>query len=90
VMCCQFNASRRIDRQLEGRCARQGDPGSVETWISGATPRVAELPLLGALGYVPGSGAGLTSLTFAYALLPLAFKAVAALLLWRWRHSLEI
>jgi GPH family glycoside/pentoside/hexuronide:cation symporter len=48
------------------------------------------LPLLGALGYVPGSGAGLTSLTFAYALLPLAFKAVAALLLWRWRHSLEI
>ena len=49
VMCCQFNASRRIDRQLEGRCARQGDPGSVETWISGATPRVAELPLLGAL-----------------------------------------
>jgi len=48
------------------------------------------LPLLGALGYVPGSGAGLPALTFAYALLPLAFKAVAALLLWRWRHSLEI
>jgi len=48
------------------------------------------LPLLGALGYVPGSGAGLASLTFAYALLPLAFKALAAFLLWRWRHSLEI
>jgi preprotein translocase subunit SecA len=47
VMCCQVNASRRIDRQLEGRCARQGDPGSVETWISLDTPRVAELPFLG-------------------------------------------
>jgi preprotein translocase subunit SecA len=34
VMCCQLNAARRIDRQLAGRCARQGDPGSVETWLS--------------------------------------------------------
>lgn len=49
VMCCQVNASRRIDRQLEGRCARQGDPGSVETWISLDTPRVSQLPLLGDL-----------------------------------------
>jgi len=48
------------------------------------------LPLIGALGYVPGSGAGLPALTFAYALLPLAFKALAGLLLWRWRHLLEI
>jgi Na+/melibiose symporter-like transporter len=48
------------------------------------------LPLLGGLGYVPGSGAGLSSLTFAYALLPLAFKALAGAMLWRWRHSLEI
>lgn len=48
------------------------------------------LPLLGLLGYVPGSGNGLSSLTFAYALLPLAFKALAGWLLWRWRHSLEI
>jgi len=47
------------------------------------------LPLLGALGYVPGSDAGLPALTFAYALLPLAFKALAGLLLWRWRHLLE-
>lgn len=47
------------------------------------------LPLLGSLGYVPGSGAGLPALTFAYALLPLAFKALAGLLLWRWRHFLE-
>lgn len=48
------------------------------------------LPLLGALGYVPGSSAGLSALTFAYALLPLVFKALAAVLLWRWRHVLEI
>jgi preprotein translocase subunit SecA len=31
VICCQHNASARIDRQLQGRCARQGDPGSTET-----------------------------------------------------------
>lgn len=48
------------------------------------------LPLLGLLGYVPGSTDGLASLTFAYALLPLAFKALAAILLWRWRQTLEI
>ena len=50
VICCQYNGSRRIDRQLEGRSARQGDPGSVETWISLQTPRVGEVPLLGWLG----------------------------------------
>jgi Na+/melibiose symporter-like transporter len=48
------------------------------------------LPLLGSLGYVPGSGNGLVALTLAYALLPLAFKALAGVLLWRWRHSLEL
>ena len=56
------------------------------------------LPLLGALGYVPGSTIadavsnpnGLAALSFAYAFLPLAFKALAGALLWRWRHSLEI
>jgi Na+/melibiose symporter-like transporter len=48
------------------------------------------LPLLGLLGYVPGNGTGLAALTFAYALLPLAFKTLAGLLLWRWRHSLEL
>jgi GPH family glycoside/pentoside/hexuronide:cation symporter len=48
------------------------------------------LPLLGFLGYVPGGAAGLSALIFAYALLPLAFKALAGFLLWRWRHSLEI
>ena len=28
VICCEKNDSRRIDRQLSGRSARQGDPGS--------------------------------------------------------------
>lgn len=48
------------------------------------------LPLLGLLGYRPGGAQGLASLTFAYALLPLGFKLMAAGLLWRWRDSLEI
>jgi Na+/melibiose symporter-like transporter len=48
------------------------------------------LPLLAALGYAPGNTAGLPALVFAYALLPLAFKALAAMLLWRWRSTLEI
>ncbi len=48
------------------------------------------LPLLDLLGYRPGGDQGLSSLTFAYALLPLGFKLLAAGLLWRWRASLEI
>ena len=32
VLSCQDNRTRRLDRQLAGRCARQGDPGSVEHW----------------------------------------------------------
>ena len=48
------------------------------------------LPLLALLDYVPGGAQGLGALTFAYALLPLGFKALAGLLLWRWRHFLEI
>ncbi|MEQ1592683.1 MAG: hypothetical protein ABL892_09875 [Thiobacillaceae bacterium] len=38
VISCQMNSSRRIDRQLKGRCARQGDPGSVETLLSIESP----------------------------------------------------
>jgi len=34
VISCQQNAARRIDRQLMGRCGRQGDSGSTERFIS--------------------------------------------------------
>ena len=33
VIACQNNESGRMDRQLLGRAARQGQPGSTETWI---------------------------------------------------------
>jgi preprotein translocase subunit SecA len=41
VICCQHNASARIDRQLIGRCARQGDPGSAETLLSADSAMLA-------------------------------------------------
>ncbi|MES1163677.1 MAG: preprotein translocase subunit SecA, partial [Rhizobacter sp.] len=41
VICCQLNPSRRLDRQLAGRAARQGQPGSAETWISLESARFA-------------------------------------------------
>lgn len=34
VINSQLNRARRIDRQLIGRGARQGDPGSAETWLA--------------------------------------------------------
>jgi preprotein translocase subunit SecA len=34
VICCQLNSARRMDRQLAGRAARQGDPGSVQNLLS--------------------------------------------------------
>ncbi|MEO8164143.1 MAG: hypothetical protein ABI619_01990, partial [Betaproteobacteria bacterium] len=43
VINCQHNASRRIDRQLVGRCARQGDPGSTETLLSLDQPLISKL-----------------------------------------------
>jgi preprotein translocase subunit SecA len=43
LICCQHNASRRIDRQLMGRCARQGDPGSVRTLICAQKPLLRRL-----------------------------------------------
>lgn len=38
VISCQHNSSRRIDRQLIGRCARQGDPGSAQTILCFSQP----------------------------------------------------
>jgi preprotein translocase subunit SecA len=34
VLSCQQNDAARMDRQLAGRCARQGDAGSVEVFIT--------------------------------------------------------
>ena len=34
VMVAECHDSRRVDRQLIGRCARQGDPGSAQTFVS--------------------------------------------------------
>lgn len=34
VVSCEKNISARIDRQLAGRCGRQGDPGSYESVLS--------------------------------------------------------
>ena len=34
VICSEIHDSARIDRQLIGRCGRQGDPGSVRQYLS--------------------------------------------------------
>jgi preprotein translocase subunit SecA len=34
VICTEIHDSKRIDRQLEGRCGRQGDPGTVRQFLS--------------------------------------------------------
>lgn len=49
VIHCQRNESRRMDRQLLGRAARQGQPGSTETWICAANslePPPVSAPML--------------------------------------------
>jgi preprotein translocase subunit SecA len=43
VISCQHNATRRIDRQLLGRCARRGDPGSAQTLLSLDKPLIARI-----------------------------------------------
>ena len=42
VILSEFHDSRRIDRQLFGRAARQGDPGSVEAIVSFDDPIFTE------------------------------------------------
>ncbi len=57
VICCQLNNARRIDRQLAGRAARQGDAGSVETMLSLETTLIADsfrTPLLALLRRLAG------------------------------------
>ena len=46
VLCCQHNASRRLDRQLAGRAGRHGDPGSTESWSMTVLSTANDQPLL--------------------------------------------
>lgn len=58
IVCTRVGESRRVDRQLFGRCARQGDPGSFETILSLSDPKIAArvpVPLLGWLRKRAGS-----------------------------------
>ncbi|WP_326540717.1 preprotein translocase subunit SecA [Pseudorhodoferax sp.] len=89
VLSCQHNASRRHDRQLSGRAARQGQPGSHETWL------VPQPPLADDQGeHTPGgSGARLSGLHRLLRLLPACVRAdgraalPAALLAWTLRRE---
>jgi len=64
VLSCQHNASRRHDRQLSGRAARQGQPGSHETWL------VPRAPLAAGTDEAGGAGARLSGLHRLLRLLP--------------------
>lgn len=44
VISCQYNSSARLDRQLIGRCARQGDPGSAQALVSLDHPTLRQHP----------------------------------------------
>lgn len=49
------------------------------------------LPLLGGLGYAPGtrSADALAALTLVYALVPVGLKCLAIMLLWHWRDAVD-
>ncbi|MXU66702.1 preprotein translocase subunit SecA [Oceanomicrobium pacificus] len=63
VILSERHDSRRVDRQLEGRCGRQGEPGRVEAYLSleddlmqgPAARRVAGLAKLLARAFGPGA-----------------------------------
>ncbi|GAB3546695.1 MFS transporter [Noviherbaspirillum agri] len=78
---------------------RQGQAGAcfgvwnLVTKLNLALAAGLALPLLDLLGYRPGPQVtqdGQEALSFAYAFLPICFKLLAACLVWRWHHSLEI
>ncbi|MFO7902033.1 MAG: preprotein translocase subunit SecA [Pirellulaceae bacterium] len=44
VIGCEPHDSARVDRQLMGRCARQGDPGTCQSFVSAEDPVIARPP----------------------------------------------
>jgi preprotein translocase subunit SecA len=72
VILSERHDARRIDRQLEGRCGRQGEPGAVQAYLS------LEDPLLELL---PEQWTGLV------AALPPVIRKPAAQILFRWAQS---
>jgi preprotein translocase subunit SecA len=68
VLLSERHDSRRVDRQLMGRCARQGDPGVAVEFLS-REDRLLELaaPWLRRLGGLPLLGRRATLLAFARA-----------------------
>jgi len=61
IISCQLNTARRIDRQLAGRCARQGDPGSCEKWLAADAPLFRAVLPHGVRRVLARSAAGLPS-----------------------------
>lgn len=72
VIVSERHEARRIDRQLIGRCARQGDPGSARVYVSledelfrRFTPEPVRLVLAAALAREVGGAAALVERTLA-------------------------
>lgn len=66
VIAIERNESRRIDRQLIGRCSRQGEPGSCQSFVSAEDDLVTEFgePLARALRAAEADGNGEVSPRF--------------------------
>lgn len=58
VIVAELNESKRIDRQLLGRCARQGEPGSYRLYISGEDEILGRLKRLKIAPSLANNGLG--------------------------------
>ena len=76
VILTELHDAGRIDRQLEGRCARQGDPGEFEMIISVQDHLLQEKSVKGAYQVVDRLLPGNVSLQMAYLVMKLAQKFV--------------
>lgn len=57
VLLTELHEARRIDRQVIGRCARQGDPGSCEAFVSWEDPLISSFGRARILRWVQGAKA---------------------------------